>query len=179
MIEGLKLTLTGEELRTLLEQRMEDLRRHADHWKRELAKAPEEATDEDPLLPDNMCENEAERYEWRIEVLEFIRDHIDVSEVYRLGEADLAFGELLPEKPSWLEQEEYEERTSVGFHLGRLVKRMDGYTPWEYARLERLASERNFERDQEITGESHGESEDEGSIEVESDAASGEAVSRG
>jgi hypothetical protein len=38
------------------------------------------------------------------------------------GEADLAFGELLPEKPGWLEQEEYEERTSVGFHLERLTK---------------------------------------------------------
>jgi hypothetical protein len=37
-----------------------------------------------------------------------------------LGEADLQFSELLPEKPGWLEQEEYEERTSVGFHLERL-----------------------------------------------------------
>jgi hypothetical protein len=25
-----------------------------------------------------------------------------------LGEGDLAFGELLPEKPGWMEQEEYE-----------------------------------------------------------------------
>jgi hypothetical protein len=43
----------------------------------------------------------------------------------RLGEADLAFGELLPPKPGWLEQEEYEERTNVGFQLERLAKRFD------------------------------------------------------
>jgi hypothetical protein len=41
------------------------------------------------------------------------RDHIDVSETYRLGEED-SFGELLPDKPGWLEQDEYEERTSQG-----------------------------------------------------------------
>ena len=40
----------------------------------------------------------------------------------RLGETDLVFSELLPENPGWLDQDEYEERTSVGFHLGRLVK---------------------------------------------------------
>jgi hypothetical protein len=125
-----------------------------------------------------MCENKAERYEWRIDVLEFIRDHIDASEVYRLSETDLAFAELLPEKPGWLEQEEYEERTAVGFHLGRLVKRMDGFTPWDYARWERLASERSA-RDQESTDESRGESENNGSLEVESDAGSGAAVNRG
>ena len=38
--------------------------------------------------------------------------------------ANLAFSELLPDKPGWLEQDEYEERTSVGFQLGRLVKRV-------------------------------------------------------
>jgi hypothetical protein len=32
------------------------------------------------------------------------------------------FGELLPEKPGWLEEEEYEERTGVGFHLERLTR---------------------------------------------------------
>jgi len=40
-----------------------------------------------------------------------------------LSEADLAFGELLPEKPGSIEQEEYEERTRVGFHLERLTRR--------------------------------------------------------
>jgi hypothetical protein len=48
---------------------------------------------------------------------------IESAEVYRLSEEDLAFGELLPEKPGSIEQEEYEERTRVGFHLERLTRR--------------------------------------------------------
>jgi hypothetical protein len=72
---------------------------------------------------------EAERHEWRAAVLEFIRDRIESAEVYRLGETDLRFGELLPGKPGWLEQEEYEERTSVGFHLERLSKKVGEVLP--------------------------------------------------
>jgi hypothetical protein len=45
-----------------------------------------------------------------------------VTEVYRLGERDLQFGELLPRKPGGVEQEEYEERNRVGFALERLTK---------------------------------------------------------
>ena len=52
------------------------------------------------VLPEHMCTSEAERHEWRADVLGFIRDHIDASEMYQLGEADLAFGELLPEEPA-------------------------------------------------------------------------------
>ena len=40
----------------------------------------------------------------------------------------LEFGELLPPKPGWIEQQEYEERTSIGFNLERLTKEM-GYLP--------------------------------------------------
>jgi len=82
----------------------------------------QEQTDDEPLLPDHICENEAERHEWRANVLSFIRDHVDIKETYRLGADDLAFGELLPDKPGWLDQEEYEERTKVGFQLERLTK---------------------------------------------------------
>jgi hypothetical protein len=115
-IDGLKLTMSGEEARRLLEQRMDDHQRRAHRWKREQARTPEQQTEDEPLLPDEMCANEAERHTWRAEVLGFIHDHIDTAEVYRLGEADLAFGEMLPEKPWWIEQEEYEERT---VHLTR------------------------------------------------------------
>ena len=133
MINGLQLTIPGEEVRRLLEQRLEDHRQRADWWKREQARTPEEQTEDEPLLPEHICENEAERHEWRAAVLEFIRDRIESAEVYRLGEADLRFGELLPEKPGWLEQEEYEERTSVGFHLERLSKRVGEVLPRELA----------------------------------------------
>jgi hypothetical protein len=124
MIDGLKLTFSGEELRTLLEDRIADHNGAADHWRREQARTPESQTEDAPLLPEHMCENEEQRHVWRAEVLEFIRDHIDVHETYRLGAEDLDFGELLPSKPGWLEQDEYEERTAVGFQLERLTKRL-------------------------------------------------------
>jgi hypothetical protein len=141
MIDGLKLTVTGKELRTRLERRIEDHLRRAERWKREQARTPEEQTEDEPLLPDHMCENEVERHQWRSEVLGFIRDHIDAGEVYRLGEEDLTFGELLPEKPEWLEQEEYEERTSIGFHLGRLARRVGEVLPRELAAAARHAGD--------------------------------------
>jgi hypothetical protein len=124
MIEGLLLTMTGDELLRLLDSRVEAHRRGAARWQRELSRTADQQTEEEPLLPEHMCENEAERCEWRAEVLEFIRDHVDPSEVYRLGQADLEFGELLPPKPGWMEQDEYEERTRVGFQLERLTKRI-------------------------------------------------------
>jgi hypothetical protein len=132
-IDGLKLTIPGAELRRLLEQRVEEHQRRADRWRREQTRTPEEQTEDEPLLPDHMCANEAERHEWRADVLGFIRNHLDSGEVYRLGEADLAFGELLPEKPGWLEQQEYEERTSVGFQLERLTKRVGDVVPSAFA----------------------------------------------
>ena len=116
MIDGLKLTITGEELRSLLDRRIHSHRRSADYWKREQERTPDQQTEDEPLLPDHMCANEAERHEWRAEVIAFIRDHIEARETYRVGEADLAFGELLPDKPGWLE-EEYEERTTSDFSL--------------------------------------------------------------
>ena len=125
MIDGLRLTIAGEELKRLLDERVDEHRRCAAHWKGELARTPDDQTDDHPLLPDHICENEAERHEWRIEVLEFIRDRIEPGEVYLLGETDLSFAELLPAKPGWLEQAEWEERTAIGLNLERLVKKAD------------------------------------------------------
>jgi hypothetical protein len=130
-IDGLKLTIPGDEVRTLLDVRIADHRRRVAWWKRELARTPEEQTDEEPLLPDHICQNEAERHEWRVDVLAFIRDHIESTGTYRVGEADLTFAELLPEKPGSLEQVEYKERTSVGFNLERLAKRVDALSTRE------------------------------------------------
>ena len=115
MIDGLKLTFSGEELRRLLEERIADHNGAAEHWRRQQSRTPESETEPEPLLPEHMCEHEEERHVWRAEVLEFIRNHVDGRETYRLSAADLEFGELLPSKPRWMEQEEYEERTAVGF----------------------------------------------------------------
>jgi hypothetical protein len=123
-IDGLKLTISGEELRALLQRRIQDHDEYAQWWKREETRTPEDQTEDEPLLPSAMCANEAERHVWRAEVLGFIRDHIDAAQTYRLGESDLAFGDLLPVKPGWLEQQAYEERTNLGFQLERLTKRI-------------------------------------------------------
>jgi hypothetical protein len=125
VIDGFKLTLTGTEIRELIAERIECHRASIQHWNRELARTPEEQTDEAPLLPAHMCENEAERHEWRIEVLEFMSDHIDTAATYRLADRDLEFGELLPEKPGWVAQDEYEERTGIRFNLERLAKAVE------------------------------------------------------
>ena len=93
------------------------------------ARTPGQQTEEEPLLPAEMCANEAERHAWRADVLGFIRNHTDSAELYRLGEQDLVFAELLPEKPGWMEQEEYEERTNVGFQLERLTKSVGASMP--------------------------------------------------
>jgi hypothetical protein len=99
MIDGLRLTIAGEELRRLLEERITAHQLRADRWKREQARTPEEQTEDEPLLPEHICENEAERHEWRAAVLEFIRDRIEPAEVYRLSESDLEFGELCQRSP--------------------------------------------------------------------------------
>ena len=124
MIDGLKVTLTGEELRKLLEVRAAERRAEAARWDRERERLPETVTEDEPQWPDHMCENESERQEWRAEVLTFLRDHLDPSEIYRLDIADLELAELLPPKPGWLEQDEFEESTRVGFSLERIAKRV-------------------------------------------------------
>ena len=129
MIDGLKVTLTGEELRKLLEVRAAERRSAAAHWDRERERGPETQTGEDPLLPEHMCENEADRQEWHATVLTFLRDHIDPSEVYRLDISELETADLLPAKPGWLEQDEYEESTRIGFSLERIAKRVCSSSP--------------------------------------------------
>jgi hypothetical protein len=123
-IEGLKLTFLGEELRTLLEARQRVHVARAQRWKHELTRTAEDQTEDAPLLPDQICENEAEEEEWRAEVMAFIREHLEPEETYRLGKTDLEVGELLPEKPGWMQQEEYEERTGVAFHLERIARKL-------------------------------------------------------
>jgi hypothetical protein len=123
MIEGLKLTMTGEELRDLLKSRADGHRGRAESWRREIPRGPAE-TEEALQLPAHIREHEADRHEWRAEVLDFLREHLEPLEVYRLSETDLEFGELLPGKPAALEQDEYEERTGLGFELGGISRRL-------------------------------------------------------
>jgi hypothetical protein len=95
IIDGLKLTISGEQLRTIVDERIAEHRGQADWWTRQRHRTVEEQTEEEPLLPDHRWENEAERHGWRAEALAFLRDHLDSTKTCRIGEADLAFAELL------------------------------------------------------------------------------------
>ncbi len=127
IIDGLKLTIPGAELRKLLEEAAECHDRRTAFWKREAAR--EDDTEEHPCWPTHICENEAERHEWRADVLRFIHDYIEESATYRVGREDVDFAELLPDKPGSLEQSDYEERTKIGFSLERLVKAAERLGP--------------------------------------------------
>jgi hypothetical protein len=114
VIDGLKLTLSGSELRALLADAAKARLRLADHWKKEAARSPDDKKAAGKSrLPDRICEKEAERQEWRAEMLTFLKNHVDASATYWLGRDDLDFGDLVPEEPDWLEEEDLFE-DSVG-----------------------------------------------------------------
>ena len=94
MIDGLKLTMTGVQLKTNIEGRI--------RWHQsEIRRLAQQLKDDQAPLPEHMIENEIGRTERQIEVLTFIRDYIVADEVYRLGEFDLRFADLLPEDDPW------------------------------------------------------------------------------
>jgi hypothetical protein len=49
MIDGLKLTMAGAEIRKLIDERIDCHRRSIERWRRELARTAEEQTDENPV----------------------------------------------------------------------------------------------------------------------------------
>src|SRR5688572_15731227 len=99
MIDGLKLTMTGEQLRSVIEERLTAHHLQAARWTEEAARTRDDETPERPLLPEHICENEAALAEWRAARLRYICDHLDPTEVYLLGERDLEFAGLLEEEP--------------------------------------------------------------------------------
>ena len=124
MIDGLKLTFSGEELRKVLQERIGGHGRCAERWRHEFGRTKEDETEDAPLLPDHMCEHEEQKHLWRVDVLTFIREHLEAQETYRVGAGDLEFAELLPPRPGTVEQEEYEERMALPFRLEQLTKRV-------------------------------------------------------
>ena len=124
MIDGLKVALTGEQIRKLIEQRAAEHRRLVTRWEREASRTSEEQTEDAPLLPQHLCESEIERHKWRADFLTFLHDHLDPAEVYRLSEMDLEFAELLPSPPAWLEDDEYEAATRATFDLPPYARRV-------------------------------------------------------
>jgi hypothetical protein len=98
VIEGLKLTMTGVQLRTNIEGR---IRWHQSEIRRMSRQAKSNQNDGELMYPAHILENEIGCAERRIEVLTFIRDYIVADEVYRLGEFDLRFADLLPDDDPW------------------------------------------------------------------------------
>jgi hypothetical protein len=99
MIDGLKLTMTGEQLVAKLNERIEHYEESARDHRRMLEDVQSE---EEQRVRHYALETEVTRNERRIEALTLIRDHIVLDEVYRLGEYDLKFADLLPDE-EWLD----------------------------------------------------------------------------
>ena len=140
MIEGLKLTMTGDEVRKRLAERIKHHQELVAHYMKEAAREPDPKDDYDFVLPEHMCEYEQELHGWHAAALTYIREHIEGGEIYRLGPEDLAFGELLPPKPGLVQQEEYEREERIGFSLERIAKEIGrasfGLDPLRYAKEE-------------------------------------------
>lgn len=112
MIEGLRVTLGGDELVARLGARIDERHRDRDEWKekgvRARAEAEERLEDGDEPLADDVktsrereCAYQSAVHDWRAEVLTFLRAHVDPREQYRLDMEDLRVGELLPERPEY------------------------------------------------------------------------------
>ncbi len=99
MIDGLKLTMSGLDLQAKLTERIEA---HAGHAARCAAEGGAAGPAGEP--PDGAAAREIEYAHAQIETLTLIRDYVIADEVYRLGEFDLRFADLLPE-PEWMDDE--------------------------------------------------------------------------
>jgi hypothetical protein len=99
VIDGLKLTMTGVQLRTNLEGRIRFHQGEIRRLAKQLKHTPKEG--EQAPYPKAVLESEIGRAERQIEVLAFIRDYIVADEQYRLGEFDLRFADLLPDDDPW------------------------------------------------------------------------------
>jgi hypothetical protein len=125
MIDGLKLTFTGDELSRLLHQQAEAHRAAVARIKVEQC-SDREPTIDCPLLPEHIVEEMIDRHEWRSDVLDFIRAHVESAETYRLGSGDLEFAELLPEAPAGAEEDEYDSHSRLAFQVGRIANALSG-----------------------------------------------------
>ena len=95
MIDGLKLTMTGGELRQRLHDRIRWHQSRRDEFERALTPSddPESMAAQ---LPDHIIEHMRDEHDARADVLTLIHDHVLESETYRLGEDDLVFAGMIP-----------------------------------------------------------------------------------
>ena len=99
MVEGLKLTLTGEQLIAKLNER---IRFHTTALATQSKLLRRRTGENESSAAKRRIQREIAETENRIETLAFVRDHIEIDETYRLGEYDLRFADLLPEDPCFV-----------------------------------------------------------------------------
>jgi hypothetical protein len=98
VIDGLKLTMTGGQLRSQLGERIRWHQTEMDRMAEQLQ--AHRSLVEGPYV-DRLLEDEISQARRRIDVLTLIRDYIVADEVYLLGEFDLRFADLLPDDDGW------------------------------------------------------------------------------
>lgn len=91
--------MTGGQLRSNLDERIRWHQHQIDRMTTESRTTDRSLAESG--APDSVLEGEIRRAERRINVLSFIRDYIVADEVYRLGEFDLRFADLLPDEDDW------------------------------------------------------------------------------
>jgi hypothetical protein len=106
MIDGLKLTMSGEGLIEMLNTRIRVHHTRA----RDNAKLLKDHAEN---VAESVLEREIDESTDRIEALTLIRDHIVADEVYLLGEFDLRFADLLPDE-NWFDDPTGEPSTPAG-----------------------------------------------------------------
>ena len=110
MIDGLKLTMTGEGLIDMLNTR---IRVHHTRARDNARLLKDDTAAGVETVPESVLEREIDQSTDRIEALTLIRNHIVADEVYLLGEFDLRFADLLPDE-EWFDYPAGDSSTAVG-----------------------------------------------------------------
>lgn len=92
MIDGLRVQMTTDELSHRIARRIAWHTQSAREYARELRLPERERTD--PLLPDDVIEQEMMEHSDQAAVLTLLRDHLVPGEIYLLSEQDLQFADL-------------------------------------------------------------------------------------
>lgn len=96
MIDGLKITMRGEELKQKIGERIAHHNDEVRRFKAELARTPLEHTSDRPFLSASYCRSEMGRHSGRVTVLTLISSYLLADEVYLLNETDLRSADLWP-----------------------------------------------------------------------------------
>lgn len=89
MIEGLKVTVDGEELKKLCHEQAEHHGRRAEHYRSQLATLDSLTNENSSMRPGEAARNKITEHEASDAELRFIAAHVEDNETYRLNRDDL------------------------------------------------------------------------------------------